>query len=404
MRSRGTRLIFGAIGWIAIGAVAFFVVDSERRILAQQGVVVDFDQRAGLAVAALAELRAAQEAYVAAGQSVATWTPKVAGAIDSAAKTIDNLRRSASSAEARTALDAAAASVTELGNIDTRTRDYLKSDQPLMAADIVFAEGGEAAAEAARQIERARLAEHQASDAAEAAQRWREAVASAGAAGLAALIILLLALAPAPLPSEAAASQAVAAVPDTSLMRLREEVPDKPAAMPPPVAPPAPSPRAVSPVLKAAADLCTDFGRVNDLEGLTAMLGRAAEVMDASGVIVWVGNAAGADLQAAAAHGYSPQVLARMPTVPRAADNAAAAAYRLGQLQVVASRPGTAGGAVVAPLVSVDGCIGALSAEIRDGGETSASVHALATIFAAQLAGILTAVPSQESSRAAASG
>ena len=138
---------------------------------------------------------------------------------------------------------------------------------------------------------------------------------------------------------------------------------------------------------------------MGDLEGLTALLGRVAALMDASGVIVWVGNAAGADLQASAAHGYTPQVLARIPTVPRSADNAAAAAYRLGRMQVVASRPGSSSGAVVAPLVSVDGTIGALSAEIRDGGETSASVQALATIFAAQLAGILTAVPSADRTR-----
>ena len=46
-------------------------------------------------------------------------------------------------------------------------------------------------------------------------------------------------------------------------------------------------------------------------------------------------------------------------------------------------------GAVVAPILSADGCIGALSAEIRSGGETSQSVQALASIFAAQLAWML---------------
>ena len=60
---------------------------------------------------------------------------------------------------------------------------------------------------------------------------------------------------------------------------------------------------------------------------------------------------------------------------------------------MVASRPGGASGAVVAPILSADGCIGALSAEIRSGGETSESVQALASIFAAQLAGVLGTAP-----------
>ena len=54
-----------------------------------------------------------------------------------------------------------------------------------------------------------------------------------------------------------------------------------------------------------------------------------------------------------------------MSRILRSADNAAAAAYRTGQLQIVLARPGESNGAVVAPLLSADGCIGALSAEIR---------------------------------------
>src|SRR5262245_44039169 len=101
MRSRGARLTFGAIAWIAIGAVAYFVFDSEKQIAAQRSAVRDFDGRAGAVVGRLAELRAAQEAYVAAGQSVATWTAKVAGAIDASAKTIGDLRRTAMSTDAQ---------------------------------------------------------------------------------------------------------------------------------------------------------------------------------------------------------------------------------------------------------------------------------------------------------------
>jgi hypothetical protein len=155
------------------------------------------------------------------------------------------------------------------------------------------------------------------------------------------------------------------------------------------------SARAISPILKAAAQLCTDFGRVNNTQDLTVAVARAAHVMDASGMIVWLGSSTGADLRPVLAHGYSEQMLARMPNVPRSADNAAAAAYRTGTLQIVLARPGSSNGAIVAPLLSPDGCIGALSAEITGGGEASDSVQALAAIFAAQLAGVLQTTPTQ---------
>jgi hypothetical protein len=46
--------------------------------------------------------------------------------------------------------------------------------------------------------------------------------------------------------------------------------------------------------------------------------------------------------------------------------------------------------------LSVDGCIGVLSAEIRDGAESSETVQAAAAIIAAQLAGVLVSTPAAE--------
>jgi hypothetical protein len=222
-------------------------------------------------------------------------------------------------------------------------------------------------------VEVARLGEHQAFDAAEAGVRRLQAYAIAGAGAISALMLALLALARGP-----AAAAPVVNVPA-----------ETPTALPVALSPDLP--RGSAPALRAAADLCTEFGRVNDMADLKTLLGRAADVMDAAGLIVWVGNASGADLRPVLAHGYAEQTIARMPAVSRSADNAAAAAYRTGALQVVSSRPGTAHGAVAAPLLSPDGSIGALTAEIKDGGEASVGVQALAAIVAAQLAGVLAA-------------
>jgi hypothetical protein len=143
--------------------------------------------------------------------------------------------------------------------------------------------------------------------------------------------------------------------------------------------------------LLAAASVCTGFGSARDATDLSRLLADAAGLMEASGLIVWLGTADGGDLRPVLAYGYTEQTLARIPPVPRSADNAAAAAYRSGALQVVVARPGTSAGALVAPMLSADGCIGALTAEFRDRGETLEAVQALATIFAAQLAGALAA-------------
>ena len=140
-----------------------------------------------------------------------------------------------------------------------------------------------------------------------------------------------------------------------------------------------------------------------DLVRTVAVLGRAADMLDASGLVVWLGTPTGSDLRPVLAHGYSDQALARMPTVPRSADNAAAAAYRSSTLQIVLSRPGSTAGAVVAPLLGPDGCIGALSAEIASGGEGSEAVQALATLFAAQLAAVLAAPPQPAHAKAVSS-
>jgi hypothetical protein len=404
MRSRVARLTCGAVAWIALGAAAFFIIQSEKQIAEVRATVRAFDVHAREATDGLADLRASQQAYVAAGQGVAFWMPRVATTLDTVTSTIASLRQAAKSAEARSALDEAWRTVAEFGAIDRRARNYIKTEQQLMAADVVFTEGGETALTAARQVESARVAEHQALDASEAARRTQQALAMAAAAALAALLIMLLV----PAARLEAPSTDSLASPGSGWLTEAARSAGAPASFgnePLPRASPSDAPsvpsRPAGPVLKAAAQLCTDFGRVSDLDELRGLVARAADVMDASGLVVWLGDAAGGDLRPVIAHGYSNQVLARTPAVPRSADNAAAAAYRVGQLQIVLARPGSASGAVAAPLLSSEGCIGTLSAEIRGGGETSDSVQALATIFAAQLAGVIATTPEASEQRTA---
>jgi hypothetical protein len=372
---------------IAIAAAAFLLIRSEQQLGQQTAALRAFDQHAHDAGAALVDARVGQQAYVAAGQGAAFWIVKTSAAIQAATDELTALRPAAGPA-ALTALDEASATVIEFSGVDRRARDYLASGQQLMAGDVIFTEGSEAAATSVRQIETARLAQHQAADVETAVVRKQQALAAGGAAGLVFLVVLLLVGVPRAEAAEAA-----------SLSILPAPVAAQPVVASPPAAAKVASltSHAQGSVLKAATDIVTEFGRIRDLDDLTRLLGRAAEVMDASGLMVWMGDTAGGDLRPVLAHGYSAKMIARIPPVPRSADNAAAAAYRSGTLQIVLSHPGGASGAVVAPILAADGCIGALSAEIRDGGETSEAVQALAAIFAAQLASVLvTTAPAEE--------
>jgi hypothetical protein len=386
-------MIFGAATLVAVGAAAFFLFQTEQQIARLKSTLRAFDVRAREATMALADLRVAQQAYVAEGQGVDFWMPKVASLHESIAGTLAALRQSPLSGEASTALDEAIGTVAQFGDLDRRTRDYITGDEKLMAADVIFTEGGEAAANAARQIEAARLAEHQAADLAEAALRKSEALAAGAAASFAVLVVLVLIPRPRVEGEESVTTGLSIAPTSAAAIVPRTAVPAK--------APKAATaaPRAQAPAttvatrhaiaLKAAASLATDFGRVRDADEMTRLLGRAATLMDASGVVIWLGTTTGAELAPMLAHGYGPQALSRMPRMPRSADNAAAAAYRTGQMQIVLARPGGNAGALVAPILAAEGCIGALSAEIQGGGEASESVQALSTIVAAHLATVL---------------
>lgn len=391
MRSATLRVIVGAIALLAIGVAGFLLFRSEKQIDQRALSLRVVDQRAREAADALAEARVAQHGYVAAGQGELFWMSKVSAAMGTASTALDALRQSAHGV-GQTAADRAAAMTSEFAAVDKRVREYLASGQQLMASDVIFTEGSDAAADAGRQVEAVRLAEHQAFDRDVAAMRRQQAMTIGAAATAVALVVLLLI----PVrrePEVVAVSDPMESATDDDA--VSEVVASAPIPMPVLAPAPAPvlAPQTEPSMFRAAADIATDFGRVRDLEELSRILGRAADLLDASGLMVWVGDTAGGDLRPALSHGYSSQMLARIPPVRRTADNAAAKAYRSGALQIVLSRPGVGTGAVVAPILSADGCIGALSAEIRGGAETSEAIQGLAAIFAAHLAGVLATTP-----------
>ncbi len=252
----------------------------------------------------------------------------------------------------------------------------------------------------ARSARRARTgAAVRAAEAARAELVRSQIIAAAGTAGFLLLIILLL------LPRRTAAAEEITAQPAATGIRPTLDLDIRPPEQPqeartrevsapptpaPPLAPPAPAqPVAASAVpLEDLARICIELAKLEDGATVPAILDRTASALGASGLVVWVVDAERRELKPIAAHGYAPSVLSRMGSLPVDSENVTAAAFRTGLVQTVAAREHQKG-ALAAPLPAPGGCLGVVSAEMRNGGEKDAARLAAASIVAAQLATVV---------------
>jgi transcriptional regulator with XRE-family HTH domain len=147
--------------------------------------------------------------------------------------------------------------------------------------------------------------------------------------------------------------------------------------------------------LSAVAELCSRLARVLQPRDVTSVLEDAARMLRAAGVILWMWDPATRTLGHVLAHGYSSDVLSRLPRVQFDTDNAIADAFRSADTRVVKSS-GQATGAVVVPIVTPTGCAGVLALEMQDRGEERECVRAFATILAAQFAMLFGVAPEAE--------
>ncbi len=358
----------------------------------------------------LGDLRAAQQAYVAAGQDRPYWTATASSHLDTVRSSLDNLRRLAITPASIEALDSAAAAVADLEGLDGRAREHVRLEQSLLASDLIFTDGLQLVARAAANVELARAAERTTRNETIRAARSSQAVLAVTAAGIGVLAVLLLApmkRKDGPIPFELLDAESTEALPpgalglsldnrriDPGLDRAPPSATEEAEATLPAITASDTAPTLVDegrepvPDLRVAADLCTDLGKLTDTSELPALLARAATLMNATGVIVWVLDSSGHALRPAIGHGYTNRTLARMGSIPEDGDNATAAAYRSANMQVVAGDD-MRSGALAAPLLAADRCVGVLSAELRKGWESSDAVQATVAIMAAQLATLL---------------
>jgi GAF domain len=419
MTSRVVRiaLLLGALA--ALGAGGFVVFNAERALAEEDGAKTMYDAQARAVIADLMQLRTAQQGYVAQGQGTDFWMQRAADHLTRLDRGMASMAADAKAEGARTAVQAGRTVLGEFRKLDQRARQYVADGQALMASDVIFNEGLTAGTSLGERVEAARVSELAGHDGAIADLRWRQLYAAAGAAAVLMIAVLLLAPMPErevdvisalkaltdsgpklktePLPSatmQPAAGASIAATPSARV--IEGPVERSPELFTPPQVPisvSAPLPSSSPPPidLTKAARICADLARVLDAGDLPALLTRAADVLKAPGLIVWVADHSGQTLYPLLTHGYPATTLMKMGSLSTEADNATAAAWRTGELRAVPATSETAG-ALVAPIVTSDGCVGVLAAEVKDGRELRGEVRALATIFAAQLATIVTPV------------
>ena len=413
MKSRGLRVVLVLLAVAALGGAGYFAYLGEVRAQTARATQRAFETDVARLQTTIAELRAALPGYVAVGQDAGYWAGKISQLLQNVQARSGSIERAGVSTEASQQIGTAEEALAMLRQQDGRIRDLLDQGQTVEASRLIFQDAAQllnvttiALSEAASLQASKTIADIE-------RQRWEEIYGLGGAAGLAFLVLLLLVprtgVTGHARPDETTASVA-APMATTSLgfeglgrsgfdLDLKDFGRPRNPPPPPPVAPapvPAPQAAASGPDLLAAARLCTDLARVTDTDQLQQMLGRAASLLDATGIVVWLGNTGGSALRPAFSFGYGAQTLARMQTLQRDDENAVSAAYRHGRVEVV---PGAEGrnGALVTPMLSAGGCVGAMAVETKAGGEGRADLQAVAAIIAAQLA---TLMPAEEAGQA----
>jgi CHASE3 domain sensor protein len=438
MHNRAARLILLFLFLIALSTATYLFWNGESIAAAHAADARAFDDSTRTLERAVLEIRSAQRAYLAQGQSGDAWAVKVAQGVQSVRERTAELRGAAKVPQAQSAFDEIRSAMDDFVKVDRRAVEYVKREQRQLASDVIFADGVELTDAALSALARARETELGARGqlVGEAGRRSLFAIAAGAAAAVLAVLLLLpgmpppvrvvsaeprvtsirpVAAAPAPpaaveteqwRPARATAPPQPEAASDASDAAATAEVAEPSVATAPDATdvPVAPATAAIDATdFAGLASLCNDLARIVDTRALPSLLDRAASVLDASGIILWIADPDGRELNAIFAQGYPQQLVNRLGTIPRDAENATAAAFRTSLLQTVMA-DAISHGAIAAPLVTSGGCVGVMAAEVRHDAERHDIKLAAATIVAAQLATLVGPPAARSSSRAGAAG
>jgi hypothetical protein len=392
------RAVLAIVSVVAAASTAFLLWTSDQQVRAQDSAAGAFTTAARNARVAVADLRGAQAGYVAVGQGPDFWFARVTAISKELRDQLASLKSLASSPDASIALDEAIGALQDFDQMDHRARDYARAHQLTSASDLIFADGFDLTKKAGDAVDRALAAELGDRNGVLSFLKRREAYSLAGGSAVIAIVILMLVpsrrqkvveqtIVPPVAPiTRAVSKETLADLNDFGVVSRAVKA-----------APPVPRVN-----LERMAAFCTDLAKVTDTRALPDLLGRAAEILDAAGVVVWIADPDGRELSPILVHGYPPQLATRLGTIQRDSSNVTASAYRTALLQTVKGDK-VSKGAIAAPLVSAAGCVGVLAAEMKNGGEQQNAMLSAAAIIASQLA-TLVGPPSARPARTEAAG
>ncbi len=377
MQRRGTRIAILCLLLTAGGSAGFVVWSADRNV---HRLDQEHDSRSttiDALLTSIATIASAQQAYTDYGRRDVASLTRVSLLVDRITTDAAGLRATRQSTVSSERLEEFWTALSALMSAESRARERLAGGDDLGAAEAILASAREQVNALSSSLRAFRSTELQSYQAARAAAALRSRVSLGVLVALWAFGLVAFAVSP----------WQRAAQDDTTVPAAAVQEP-----------PPAPVVVATAPVvaetppsidLRAAAALSADLSQLTDQNAIPPLLARAANILGARGLIIWMG--AGAELFAVAAHGYDEALLARIRPIPRQADNVTAAAWRKGDLLTLpADADGV--GAIVAPLLGPEGCAGVLAAEVS-GGEPDEATQAMAMILASQFAGVLAAWP-----------
>jgi hypothetical protein len=381
VRIRGLVFLLVLMIVAAIGTVTQDI-RFDKSLGAERASAVAIDRGIESALLALADLRTAQAGYVASGQGTAFWMTRVSDLSAGLADAIGTLKSTSASAAAINHYDAAAAAFVDFQKLDGRARSLVKTEQRPLASDAIFMDGLGITLRATHELADAREVERAASEARITATNRLRLAMNAGCLLVAVLVAAVLLRATLVWISPASV---------TTIAPLAQG-----GTQASPAATSAVTPSEVN--LADAAELCLDLARVLDARDVGALFDRAALVLEAKGLVLWSIDTSGALLRPTLTHGYSEKVLARMGGLQVDSDNATALAFRSMQAQVVPGQSAAAPGALAVPLITANGCVGVLSAEIKRS-QPGKDTVAVGKMIAAQLSALV--APGGEAAAAA---
>jgi hypothetical protein len=383
------------VGLLISAALALRAVNNEASLGRAYRESAAHNLAAGQALEALPDLRASLYAYVAPGQGVPFWSRRSEQLLDSLRQNLVTL--DAAAAPSGVSLAETLDAVDQLAAAERRSREYARRGETLLAGDIVFTEVRDVLAEATDQIYTARTRIAATYDRRVSALRREQAMI--GAAGVITWIAIALLLVT---PTKAEPAKDPNAWRDELAQTIKKPVPKEPERTKPleplerlePLEPLRPAEPSVSlRSVQTVSEICADLSSLGDTGALAGALERAATVLGASGVIVWIASNDGNSLAPVASHGFDQKLVTRIGRIPRESANLTAAAFRENVPRVSAATS-TAPAALAVSLCGPSGPVGVLSVELKPDVPADDSRVALATIFAAQLATLANPIPS----------